>query len=256
MIPIYTEEEFTKLEEDERFLTEEAILVMLAFLAATKNSLEKELRNFYQLYGKDGVVTYQEARKWVGDDDHRRRLTALFAVIKDNFDILHSKLNPKFDSFLSQVAEKETDFFGVDIDREDVLNTPWGVDKETWYERLEEDIALWAAYVAVDIKQSLVKRAHVEAVVEQLGKRFDSIESVLRTLGISESTAVGSLARQRIFKELGITKYQFFTRPDERRCEHCGSMHGMIFPITAYEVGVTASPIHPRCRCWEVPIME
>lgn len=253
---MYTEEEFTKLEEDERFLTEEAILAMIAFLSATKNSLEKELRNFYHLYGRDGVVTYQEARKWVSDKDHRRRLTALLIIIKDNFDGLHTKLSPKFDTFLDKVVQKEADFFDAEIDREDVLNTPWGVDKATWDERLADDIALWAAYIGMDIKQSLVKHSHIDAVIEQLGKRFDSIENVLEALGISESTAVGSLARQQIFKDLGITKYQFFTKPDERRCKKCGAMHSMIFPITAYEVGVTASPIHPLCRCWEVPITE
>ena len=253
---MYIEEDFTKLEEDERFLTEEAILAMIAFLSATKNSLEKELRNFYNLYGRDGVVTYQEARKWVSDKDHRRRLTALLVIIKDNFDVLHSKLNPKFDTFLDKVVQKEADFFDVEIDREDVLNTPWGVDEATWRERLGDDIVLWAAYIAVDIKQSLVKQATIEDVIAQLGSRFDSIENILFTLGISESTAVGSLARPQIFKKLGITKYQFFTKPDERRCEKCGAMHGKIFPMTAYEVGVTASPIHPRCRCWEIPIME
>ena len=96
----------------------------------------------------------------------------------------------------------------------------------------------------------------VTAVLNLLDKRFDSIESIIQTLGLTESTAVGSLARRKIFAELGIAKYRFYTRPDERRCETCGSMHGLIFPISAYEVGVTASPIHPRCRCWEVPIMD
>ena len=59
-----------------------------------------------------------------------------------------------------------------------------------------------------------------------------------------------------IFKKLGINRYGFYSRVDERRCEYCGSLHGKTFPITAYEVGVTASPIHPRCRCWEVPITD
>ena len=89
-----------------------------------------------------------------------------------------------------------------------------------------------------------------------LDKRFKSMESIIKTLGLSESTAVGSIARQRIFRELGITKYQFYTKADERTCETCGAMHGLIFPMSAYEVGVTASPVHPRCRCWEVPLWD
>ena len=39
----YTEEQFDKLEQEERFLTDEAIAAMLVMLASTKNNLEKEL---------------------------------------------------------------------------------------------------------------------------------------------------------------------------------------------------------------------
>jgi SPP1 gp7 family putative phage head morphogenesis protein len=130
------------------------------------------------------------------------------------------------------------------------------VDDLYWLERLEADVNLWKVTIAKDIKQALHKGAHLDDVLKQLEKRFGSIDKVLKKLGISESTAVGSLSRQAIFEELGVTKYQFFTKPDERRCEECGALHGTIFPISAFEVGVTASPIHPRCRCWEVPILE
>ena len=96
----------------------------------------------------------------------------------------------------------------------------------------------------------------IDDVIKQLDKRFNSIEKVLDTLVLSESTAIGSMARRLAFRELGINKYQFFTRADERTCEVCGGMHGLTFPISAFEVGVTASPLHPRCRCWEIPIMD
>jgi SPP1 gp7 family putative phage head morphogenesis protein len=111
-------------------------------------------------------------------------------------------------------------------------------------------------YIANDIKRAIHQGKTIDQVLTQLDKRFKSINSILETLGISESTAVGSLSRQEIFKELGINKYQFYAKVDERTCETCGSMHGLVFPISAFEVGVTASPIHPRCRCWEVPILE
>ena len=108
----------------------------------------------------------------------------------------------------------------------------------------------------MDIKQSFHKGRNVNDVIAKLNTRFKSMEYVLTTLGLSESTAVGSMARRAIFKQLGVEKYQFYTKADERTCETCGSMHGLIFPISAFEIGVTASPLHPRCRCWEVPIVD
>lgn len=231
---------------------------MLLLLVNTKSNIEKELRDFYSKYGRDGVVTYNEARKWIGNNDHRRRLTALLLYIQENFDELQTKLTPKFCEMLVNVICKETKFF--DVDPTDVVNKAlkenWCTDEKNWLERLEDDIALWCAYILIDLKQSFLKGMPLDKVLTKLDKRFSSMESVLTTLGLSESTAVGSMARRMIFQQLGITKYRFYTKADERTCEVCGSMHGLIFPISAYEVGVTASPLHPRCRCWEVPIVD
>ena len=253
---MYTEEEFTQLEQEERDLTDESIAVMLLILANTKSSLEKELRNFYQEYGKDGVVTYSEARKWISEEDHRRRLTALLTILTLEFNNALIKVQKEFEKMLKSVIGKETGFFDVEIDIEKILDMDWGVGELTWLKRLEDDFNLWNVYIANDWKRSMLQRKQLEDVLKLLDKRFTTIESLVTTLGLTESTAIGSLARQKIFKELGITKYQFYTKPDERRCETCGSMHGLIFPISAYEVGSTASPIHPRCRCWEVPIVD
>ena len=253
---MWTEEQFEQLEQEERTLTEEAIAVAILLLQSVKVNVEKELRSFYQKYGKDGVVTWQQARKWVGDQDHRRRLTALLEFLADKFDSLHPKLNRTFTTFLSDVVDTELEFFEVDLDVEDILDTAWGVDETTWFTRLYDDVELWKVYVANDLKRSFIRKDNVEDVIERLNKRFTTMENIISKLAMTESTAVGSLARKSIFKELGITKYQYYAREDERTCETCGSLHGLIFPISAYEVGVTASPIHPWCRCWEVPIRD
>ena len=253
-----TEEEFIELEQEERVLTDEAIALMLLILANVKSRLEKELRDFYNLYGADGVVTYSEARKWIGNKDHRRRLTVLLMYVTENFNQLKDELTPQFEEMLKIVIGKEVTFFKVDEENiaDEPLDEQWGNDHKTWSERLEDDIALWCALILLDIKQSFHRRANITDVMARLDKRFRSMESLLTTLALSESTAVGSVTRRMIFRQLGIGRYQFYTKADERTCETCGAIHGLIFPISAYEVGVTASPLHPRCRCWEVPIMD
>ena len=253
---MYTEEQFIELEQEERTLTDEGILAMILLLGIVKGNLENELRAFYQKYGKDGVVTYSEARKWVSEQDHTKRLTALTMYMSGEFEKILPQVTDEFEKLLRGVIEKESGFFNIEVEEDKVLQKKWGNDESTWDERLEDDILLWILYFANDWKRAMLQRKHIDDVLKQLDKRFTSIESIIKTLGLSESTAVGSLARQKIFKELGITKYQFYTKADERTCETCGSMHGLIFPMSAYEVGVTASPVHPRCRCWEVPIRD
>lgn len=253
---MYSKKQYIELEQEERKLTDESILAMNYILNNTKGNLESELRRFYQKYGTDGVVTYAEARKYVSEQNHKRRLTALFAYVAGEFAVALSNTQIEFEKLLKAVIGKETGFFNVEIDVDKILNTKWGVDNAIWLQRLIKDVNLWNANITCDWKRAILQQKHLDEVLKLLYKRFDSIDSIITSLGLSESTAIGSLSRQQIFKVLGIKSYQFYTNPDELRCETCGSMHGNIYPISAYEVGVTASPIHPRCRCWEVPIWE
>lgn len=253
---MYTEEQFDTLEQEEREITEEAIVTAIAAVVSTKTELEKELRDFYQKYGKDGVVTYTEARKWVSLTNRRRRLTALLFIFSTAIDALYVKLTPTFESFLTKVVKKEKDFFDLDLDLGDMLETKWGMDDATWLTRLDDDVDLWKAYLGNDLKRSMLRGDDIEKVLKQLDKRFLSMQNVVQKLAMTESTAVGSLARREIFKELGIKKYRYYAREDERTCDQCGSLHGLVFPVSSYEIGVNASPMHPWCRCWEVPIRD
>jgi SPP1 gp7 family putative phage head morphogenesis protein len=251
----YTDEELEKVEQEELEITEEALLIMLASLAYTQTELEKELRSFYQQYGKDGVVTYAEVRKWVSQKDHRKRWTALVLLISGYFDKAISNISFEFDLMVREIIGIESQTFGIEVDEDKVATQKWGNDDENWSTRLEDNASLWEAYVIAEIKLSMLKRENIDNVLERLNKRFATMGKSLRSLVITESTAVGSLARREIFKELGISKYKYYAKLDERTCEVCGAMHGMVFPFSAYEVGVTASPMHPHCRCFEIPIM-
>ena len=254
---MYTEEQLDKLEQEQHSITTEALMLMILSLDSLHADLKKELTDFYREYGKDGVVTYKEARKWIGEKNHTRRLTALLTLLNTKFNKIYlNELEPEFRSFLTKVIGTESDFFDVDLNADDLLEESWGVDEATWLTRLKDDVALWVIYLGNDIKRSLLRRDNLNKVMEQIDKRFTTIEHVLTNLCVTESTAYGSISRRKVMKELGVVKYQFFTRADERTCDVCGSMHGLIFPISSYEVGVTASPLHPRCRCWEVPIRE
>ena len=252
----YTDEEFEQLEHEERDLTDEAIAAMILLLTSSRNELKKELSDFYQRYGKDGVVTYAEARKWVSEKDHRRRLTVLIYFLHDSFQKTLSNISPTFEGMVKDIIGKETKFFDVEVDVDKLTYMEWGTDEANWLDRLDDNVSLWEYNIASDLKRSLLKRENIDKVLERIDKRFDSIERVIYKLTLTESTAVGSLARREIFKELGVTKYRYYAMEDERTCEVCGELHGMTFPISAYEIGVTASPMHPHCRCFEIPIIN
>ena len=251
---MWTDEQFEQLEQEEMEYILESLAIMYLTLDSTRYDLEKELRNFYQKYGTDGVVTYHEARKWVSEKDHTHRLTALLLLVSDSFASTMSKLNKEFGVMINGITIKEMGLFDVKLDK--LPNFKWGADKLDWSVRLSDNGTLWLHRISADLKRAMHRGQSLDDVLNLVNKRFDSIEKTLKRLSITESTAVGSIVRKEIFSELGIKKYQYFTKVDERRCEECGALHGKIFPISAFEVGVTASPIHGHCRCWEVPIWD
>lgn len=251
-----TEEDFDKLEQQEWQEAMDALAIMLILLRDCKDDIIDQLNEFYRKYGHDKKVTYAEARRYISNKNRRRRITVLLASLDKILEDAVDEIDIRFSDLMKLLNQTECEFFELEPEEEPETETvPWGTDEKTWRERLWDDKALWLAYLMTDIKRSMIRGHDLDAVINQINKRFTTMENVLERLVGTETTAMTSLVRNEIFKELGIDKYQFFTRADERVCETCGPMHGMIFRTSEYEVGVTASPIHPNCRCWEVPIV-
>jgi SPP1 gp7 family putative phage head morphogenesis protein len=79
---------------------------------------------------------------------------------------------------------------------------------------------------------------------------------ILKRLAYTEGKAVSALTDYKSYKELGVKKYQFLTMNDGLTCERCDELHERIFPISEFNVGFTANPLHPWCRCRTKPILE
>lgn len=251
----HTDAQFEELEETERQVTLEHIAAMLLLLGETREAIRQELISFYHKYGKDGVITYNEVKKWISLKDRRRRLNVFLANLESIFTLLQGGLESEFRLLESDIKRLELEFFNI-AEIEDFAFGDWGQDDSNWLERLDEDIALWVYYLCSDTKRAIIRADTLEELLKQYDKRFNTMENVLRRLGMTESSAFTTLARKAIFKEFGVGMYRYYARVDERTCETCGELHDRVFPISAYEVGVTAPPIHPSCRCWTVPVWE
>lgn len=49
----------------------------------------------------------------------------------------------------------------------------------------------------------------------------------------------------QVFKDNGVKRVRWVTSPDDRRCKHCASRHGKIYPVDK----IPTKP-HIHCRCW------
>ena len=243
---MYTEEELKKLAEEEDDLTEEAIAAILVTLGITESELKKEIRNFYATYGTDGVITYQEARKWVSNRNHTRRLFALNEILNALFGDAFDEFEKTFTNHLRQIVMKEANFFGISLDIDEILNTPWGDDALTGLQRLLGYKDKWTSIIGNDLKSAFLKRDDLVDVLLQMSKRGESIDTILTRLLRTESSAVSSIAHKKIYEKQGVKKYMFL-HMDGCDCEKCNDMHGRVFLLSEYEVGITANPLHPNC---------
>ena len=73
---------------------------------------------------------------------------------------------------------------------------------------------------------------------------------------MTESAYFSSTAQQDCFSELGVEKYKIVAALDHATCPLCGAMDGKVLKMSEYQVGLTAPPFHPWCRCCTCPYFE
>ena len=92
-----TEREFEELEQREHDNTLMVLAVMYLMLDGTKDSILKELQAFYGRYAKNGVVTFRDARRWISQSNHTKRITELYNVIDEQFNKLNGSMKNEFE---------------------------------------------------------------------------------------------------------------------------------------------------------------
>lgn len=247
---MYSTEEYEALEQMQHELTVEEFALILALLVTTSEGVINDLFSFYKSYGSDGVVNYITSRKRVGKRDKRKRVNKLFALIDEKFETYRSGAEIGIKAVLLKMIKTETDFYGVKLDVDELLNIKWGNDKLNWRTRLDNQLNQQKLKVKNRLKVAFVRGDLIDDLIEDLEIEFKKFERQLWSLYETEANAITSEARYRALKEKGFKKYQYYARLDERTCDVCGAMHGTKFPMSSFQIGVTAPPMHPHCRCW------
>lgn len=254
-----TDQEYEDLENTEKNDTENAIALMLAILDDIHEDVDKEITMFYQRYGKDGVLTYAEAQRYVSQKNHKRKIALLLAALDDALSDGVSRIELELWDIINKVCETEFNFHGMkssDYDSTEFYNYRWGDDDKTWKDRLWDDKGLWLSSLMLEIKREMIRGHKVSTVLKSLNTKFKSMQTVIERLTQTETVTIRTFARETIFKLTKVKEYIYYTQADERVCPVCGRLHKKVFPVSQLEYGVTAPPMHPRCRCYILPKLD
>ena len=216
---------------------DEELLLELNTLA-TKSRISRLEEMFYQC-GKYINEVYESTNK---------RLTMAYSsTIKDNY------YQTIFDIHKSIGVGVNFSYINNDMIKE-ILAFPWSgrhYSQNLWINRTKLKNTM-----VQELTQMIIQGKGVKETSRALSKRLDAdLKNCVRLIHTEHSYFMGE-ATIKAYEELDVEYYQCSSALDKRTCSDCGKWDGEIIKLSDRVVGVNASPLHPYCRCTELPYIE
>ncbi len=133
-----------------------------------------------------------------------------------------------------------------------LINAIWCTDGKSFSQRVWDNVNNLIDTLNEGLIDSVITGRKTTQLKKILQERFNvsysRADSVVRT----EMSHIQNTAAQQRYKDYGITKFQVWADKDERRCDVCGKLHKKVYDTRA-QIPV---PVHPRCRCSIIPVIE
>ena len=126
----------------------------------------------------------------------------------------------------------------------------WAVDNMNLYDRFNGNKAKLSASVKSALLKGFRNEMSVNEVVAEVSRMMGIGVAASKRLVLTENTHFNSYSTYLALKKGGYTHYQYVCRMMPTSCEDCVSLHLSVFPLDAYEEGITAPSLHPNCVCY------
>lgn len=257
-----TEKELLETEQKEHDNALETVAAILGLLSQYSNDITNEFHAWYRKYSKNGVVTYADSHRYLTQKELRtfnrkygtsfkrlRRDNALFMLYSFHTKSFLSKYVTKMHDLGATVVGYEAGLLNFELNPEEVLATKWGYDFTTYDERIKDKHNKLLYDLTTATKRGIARNEPPESISKDLVDVAQSQKRNISALVLTEATAFASLAKRLVYKTISPNRhFKNVEVMDERTCPICAAINGKIFPMKAFEVGVTAPPYHPRCR--------
>ena len=136
------------------------------------------------------------------------------------------------------------------------IRKPWAMDGKNFSDRIWENKDKLVRNLHTELSQCIIRGTDPGKAINSLAKKMNVSKSQAGNLIMTEMAAISAAAQKKCFEELNVEAYEFDATLDGKTCEVCGRMDHKVFRMSDYQVGVTAPPIHPRCRCDTSPYFD
>ena len=250
-------------------------------LAAARKLLEKnELEEFHWNVEKYIEIGEKNAVNpvWMKELEnasarvHIQRLEAMKLQMQQHAELLYTKYHSGVTDYLNQsyadrfyrtafeiqkgigVGSNLSELDTRKIDK--ILTTPWATDEKNFSTRIWNNKDKLVNELHRELTQSLIRGDDPKKAINNLARNLNTSKINAGRLVMTETAAISSAAQNDCFKELDVEEFEIVATLDNHTSEICQHMDGQRFPLSQYEVGVTAPPFHVCCRSTTVPYFD
>lgn len=244
----------------------------ISYAAAKRLLKAGELEEFhwtveeYIRHGKENALNQQWMKQLENASArvHINYLQAMKLQLGQHAELLYQKYHNGVTDFLTNTYSDQfyhtayevakgngvaSNFAQIDTKRINLaLTTPWAQDGKNFSDRIWQNKDKLVRELHTELAQCIIRGENPDKAARRLADSMGVKVKQARTLIYTESAAISMAAQKDCFEELGVEEYEIVETLDSITCNFCQDMDGKHFPLSDYQVGITAPPFHPNCR--------
>ena len=260
----------------QRFADNNGVTLADARKILTSKELE-ELKwdiNRYIQYGEENAIngTWVKQLENASTRYHISRLEALKLQTQQSLEVLFGNQLDSIDSAMKSIYTSgyyhtayeiqkgigvAWDFAALDDKTiSKVINKPWAVDGKNFSERIWGNRQKLVNELNTELTRNIILGQDPQKAIDAIARKMNTSKNVTGRLVMTEEAFFSSAAQKDCFAELDVEQFEIVATLDSHTSEICQEMDGKHFPMSQWEVGVTAPPFHVRCRSTTVPFFD
>lgn len=228
----------------------------------------------YIRYGKENAVNGMWIRQLENASArfHISRLESLKLQMQQNLEVMFGNQLDSIDSTMRAVYKSGYyhtayeiqkgvgigwDFATLDEKQiSKVINKPWAADGKNFSERIWGNRQKLVNELNQSLTQNIILGKDPQKAIDEIARKMKTSKTNAGRLVMTEEAFFSSAAQKDCFEELDVEQFEVVATLDSHTSEICQDMDGKHFPMSQWEVGVTAPPFHVWCRSTTVPYFD
>lgn len=137
-----------------------------------------------------------------------------------------------------------------------VINNPWAADGKNFSSRIWTNKQKLVNELNATLTQNIILGQDPQKAIDEIARKMNVSKTNAGRLVMTEEAFFSSAAQRDCFNELDVEQFEVVATLDSYTSEICQGMDGQHFPMSQWEVGVTAPPFHVNCRSTTVPFFD